>query len=110
MAAERVHITVSVGVLGATGTVGQRFIRLIADHPYFRLHALAASSRSAGHPYHQAVKGRWKQTVPIPASARDLVVQECNPDLFQGCLVIFSGLDADVAGDVGESSSRTESQ
>jgi len=108
MAAERVHITVPVGVLGATGTVGQRFIRLIAVHPYFRLRALGASSRSAGQPYHQAVKGRWKQTSPIPASARDLVVQECNPDIFRGCLVIFSGLDADVAGEVELAFRRAE--
>ncbi|KAF8324574.1 aspartate-semialdehyde dehydrogenase [Cantharellus anzutake] len=100
MAAERVHVPFPVGVLGATGTVGQRFIKLIAAHPYFRLHALGASARSAGRPYHQAVKGRWKQTTAVPASARDLVVQECVPDRFQGCVVIFSGLDADVAGDV----------
>jgi aspartate-semialdehyde dehydrogenase len=92
---------VPVGVLGATGTVGQRFIRLIAKHPYFRLHALGASARSAGQPYHKAVAGRWKQTTPVPQVARDLIVHECVPEHFQGCIVIFSGLDADVAGDVG---------
>jgi aspartate-semialdehyde dehydrogenase len=92
--------TVKVGILGATGTVGQRFISLLADHPWFIIHALGASSRSAGKPYPQAVK--WKQTSPIPAVVRTLVVQECVPEKFADCAVIFSGLDADVAGDIGE--------
>ena len=92
--------TVKVGILGATGTVGQRFITLLADHPWFIIHALGASSRSAGKLYPQAVK--WKQTSPIPAVARTLVVQECVPKNFADCSVIFSGLDADVAGDIGE--------
>ncbi|KAF9783001.1 aspartate-semialdehyde dehydrogenase [Thelephora terrestris] len=90
--------TVKVGILGATGTVGQRFISLLADHPWFIIHALGASSRSAGKPYPQAVK--WKQTSPIPAVVRTLVVQECIPEKFADCAVIFSGLDADVAGDI----------
>lgn len=92
--------TVKVGVLGATGTVGQRFISLLADHPWFILHTLGASSRSAGKLYPQAVK--WKQTSPIPVVARTLVVQECIPEKFADCAVVFSGLDADVAGDIGE--------
>lgn len=92
--------TVKVGILGATGTVGQRFISLLADHPWFIIHALGASSRSAGKIYPQAVN--WKQTSPIPAIARTLVVQECVPANFVDCAVIFSGLDADVAGDIGE--------
>jgi len=92
--------TVKVGVLGATGTVGQRFISLLADHPWFIIHALGASSRSAGKPYPQAVN--WKQTSPVPTSVRTLVVQECLPKNFADCAIIFSGLDADVAGDIGE--------
>jgi len=92
--------TVKVGVLGATGTVGQRFISLLADHPWFIIHTLGASSRSAGKLYPQAVK--WKQTSPIPVVARTLVVQTCVPENFSECAVIFSGLDADVAGDIGE--------
>ena len=92
--------TVKVGVLGATGTVGQRFISLLADHPWFVIHALGASSRSAGKLYPQAVN--WKQTSPIPAVVRTLVVQECVPKNFADCAIIFSGLDADVAGDIGE--------
>ncbi|KAG8929996.1 hypothetical protein FRC02_004775 [Tulasnella sp. 418] len=87
-----------VGVLGATGTVGQRFILLLADHPFFRIHALGASPRSAGQPYSKAVK--WKQSRPIPKVARDIIVQECKSEHFKDCAVIFSGLDADVAGDI----------
>ena len=93
-------LTVKVGVLGATGTVGQRFITLLADHPWFIIHALGASSRSAGKLYPQAVN--WKQASQIPAVARTLVVQKCVPENFADCAVIFSGLDADVAGEIGE--------
>jgi len=92
--------TVKVGILGATGTVGQRFISLLADHPWFIIHALGASSRSAGKLYPRAVT--WKQTSPIPAVVRTLVVQECVPKNFTDCAIVFSGLDADVAGDIGE--------
>jgi len=92
--------TIKVGILGATGTVGQRFISLLADHPWFIIHTLGASSRSAGKPYPQAVN--WKQTSPIPAVVRTLVVQECVPENFVDCAIIFSGLDADAAGDIGE--------
>ena len=92
--------TVKVGVLGATGTVGQRFISLLADHPWFIIHVLGASSRSAGKLYPQAVN--WKQTSPIPVVVRTLVVQTCVPENFSDCAIVFSGLDADVAGDIGE--------
>jgi len=90
---------INVGVLGATGTVGQRFITLLAVHPWFTLHALGASPRSAGKPYAKAVN--WKQTTPIPAPVRDIVVKECKPEFFAECAVVFSGLDADVAGEIG---------
>nr|VWP01994.1 STE/STE11 protein kinase [Ganoderma boninense] len=92
-----------IGVLGATGTVGQRFISLLAEHPFFVIHALGASSRSAGKPYSKAVN--WKQTRPIPAVVREMVVHECAPAHFKDCVIVFSGLDADVAGDIGASSS-----
>ena len=62
------------GVIGATGMVGQRFITLLENHPYFKLTAVAASARSAGRKYTEAVGGRWKMTTPIPAEAADLVV------------------------------------
>ena len=88
-----------VGVLGATGTVGQRFIALLAEHPFFVVDALGASSRSAGKPYARAVT--WKQAVPIPPVAADIIVHPCEPEHFTDCPVVFSGLDADVAGDIG---------
>lgn len=91
---------IRVGILGCTGTVGQRFICLLADHPYFVIHALGASARSAGKPYPQAVN--WKQAEVIPNAAKELVVQPCEPQFFKDCAVVFSGLDADVAGDIGE--------
>lgn len=93
------HSKINVGILGATGTVGQRFIVLLSAHPWFRIHALGASPRSAGKPYARAVT--WKQTTSIPSAVKELVVQECTPEPFADCKIIFSGLDADVAGDIG---------
>jgi aspartate-semialdehyde dehydrogenase len=89
-----------VGVLGATGTVGQRFILLLSSHPFFKLHTLGASSRSAGAPYAKVV--RWKQVSPIPENVRDLIVKPCIAEEFADCAIVFSGLDADVAGEIGE--------
>ncbi|KAF9554509.1 aspartate-semialdehyde dehydrogenase [Agrocybe pediades] len=91
---------IPVGVLGATGTVGQRFITLLSAHPWFTIHALGASPRSAGKEYRTAVN--WKQSTPIPHSVRNVVVQECNPVHFKDCKIVFSGLDADVAGEIEE--------
>jgi hypothetical protein len=90
---------INVGILGATGTVGQRFIVLISSHPWFKIHALGASPRSAGKPYARAVT--WKQSTSIPSAVRELIVQECKPEPFADCKIVFSGLDADVAGDIG---------
>ncbi|KAI9740955.1 MAG: hypothetical protein M1818_004561 [Claussenomyces sp. TS43310] len=84
------------GVLGATGSVGQRFILLLTQHPHFVIHALGASSRSAGKRYKDAVK--WKQASPMGKHVEALVVRECKADEFSDCDIIFSGLDADVAG------------
>lgn len=86
------------GVLGATGSVGQRFILLLQDHPDFELTALGASSRSAGKEYAQVTA--WKQTAEIPEKAGKLVVHECNHVHFKDCDVVFSGLDSSVAGEV----------
>lgn len=97
---------VQVGVLGATGTVGQRFITLISSHPWLAIHALGASERSAGKKYEDAVK--WKQSTPIPAAVRKIVVKKCEPSEFSGCTIIFSGLDADVAGEIGEGFGRLD--
>jgi len=90
--------TISIGVLGATGSVGQRFILLLSKHPMFTLHAVGASARSAGKKYSQAT--RWKLNHAIPSEARDMVVYECKAANFEDCDVVFSGLDADVAGEI----------
>lgn len=90
---------IPVGVLGATGTVGQRFITLLSAHPWFVIDALGASPRSAGKVYKIAVN--WKQSTPIPHSAREIIVNECKPEHFKNCKIVFSGLDADVAGEIG---------
>ena len=87
---------IRVGILGATGAVGQTFIRLLADHPLFEIAALVASERSAGKPYREAA--RWVQATPIPEAVADLVVE--GVDAAPDCAVVFSGLDASVAGDV----------
>lgn len=84
------------GVLGATGSVGQRFILLLADHPNFELKVLGASSRSAGKKYVDAVN--WKQTDLLPEFAKDIIVSECKAEAFKDCDVVFSGLDSDYAG------------
>ena len=69
-----------VGIIGGTGMVGQRFITLMENHPWFQLTAIAASPRSAGIPYHKAVEGRWAMTTPIPAEAKDIVVMDALAD------------------------------
>jgi aspartate-semialdehyde dehydrogenase len=90
------------GVLGATGSVGQRFILLLALHPHFTLTAVGASPKSAGKKYKDAV--RWKQSLPMSKELGELVVKNCTPEEFKGeCDVVFSGLDSDIAGDTGES-------
>ena len=63
-----------VGVVGGTGMVGQRFVTLLENHPFFELKVIAASSRSAGQTYEKAVEGRWKMDGDIPAEAKNLVV------------------------------------
>ena len=67
-----------VGVVGATGMVGQRFITLLAEHPWFELTALAASARSAGKPYQEAVGGRWQMPTPMPEKVKDMVVLDAS--------------------------------
>ena len=63
-----------VGVVGGTGMVGQRFVTLLENHPWFRVTAIAASEKSAGLPYEKAVEGRWKLDMPIPGSVKDIIV------------------------------------
>lgn len=85
-----------VAVLGATGAVGQSFIRLLADHPWFELAELAASERSAGKTYAEAA--RWIGDA-MPERVRGMTVLPCDPAQVHAPLV-FSALDASVAGDV----------
>lgn len=90
------------GILGATGIVGQRLVKLLSDHPWFELTEVAASERSSGKTYAEAV--RWHQEAPIPAVARDLVVKGVEPTL--NCDFVFSALDSSVAGPVEEDFAR----
>lgn len=85
-----------IAVLGATGAVGQRLIQLLANHPWFDVSAVAASERSAGKPYAQAV--RWLLDTELPKSVGAMTVQRCTPDLEAD--LALSGLDASVAGEI----------
>ncbi len=67
-----------VGILGGTGMVGQRFISLLEDHPWFEVTTIAASPRSAGRTYEEAVEGRWKMTSPMPEAVKNIVVMNVN--------------------------------
>lgn len=86
-----------VGILGATGMVGQRFIQLLHNHPWFEITWLAASDRSAGKAYGEACK--WKLDTPLPAKIAAMKVQPNVPELCEGELpkIIFAALDADIA-------------
>ncbi len=85
-----------VGVLGATGAVGQTFVALLDGHPLFEVAALAASERSEGRPYREAAN--WIAARERPAWASDMTVSPCDPGLDVD--LVFSGLDASVAGDI----------
>ncbi|MBR5896164.1 MAG: aspartate-semialdehyde dehydrogenase, partial [Lachnospiraceae bacterium] len=65
-----------VGILGGTGMVGQRFISLLENHPWFEVTTIAASPRSAGKTYEEAVGGRWKMDTPMPDSVKKIVVKD----------------------------------
>lgn len=90
------------GVLGATGIVGQRLVKLLSAHPWFELTEVAASERSSGRTYADAVS--WRLETPIPEVARDLVVKGVEPPL--ECDFVFSALDSSVAGPVEEGFAR----
>ncbi len=70
-----------VGVIGGTGMVGQRFVSLLAEHPWFDLTAIAASARSAGKTYAEAVGSRWALETPLPEAAKDIVVTSAVDDM-----------------------------
>lgn len=92
---------IKVGILGATGMVGQRFIELLQNHPWFELKELAASEKSAGKTYEETMQGRWRVSAQIPQSVRKIKVKECKPNL--DCKLVFSALDSSVAGTIEES-------
>ncbi len=75
--------TYNVGIIGATGMVGQRFITLLADHPWFKIKVLAASARSAGKKYGDLVATRWAMKTEIPALVKDMVVMDAVKDMEQ---------------------------
>ena len=93
----------SVGILGATGTVGQRFIQLLQGHPQFEITALAASDRSSGKSYGEACA--WKLTGEIPENVRDITVEPIEPPL--ECDIVFSSLPSSVAREAEESFARS---
>ena len=70
-----------VGIIGATGMVGQRFASLLENHPWFTVTALAASSRSAGKTYQEAVGSRWAMATPIPAAMKDMIILDAQKDV-----------------------------
>ena len=84
-----------VGVLGATGMVGQRFITLLENHPWFELTTLAASPRSAGQTYEKAVEGRWKLDVPMPESVKSMIVKDVSKidEVVKDVDFVFSAVD-----------------
>ncbi len=85
-----------VAVLGATGTVGQKFLRLLADHPWFEVVQVAASNERIGKRYGDEV--RWRETTPLPASVADLRLTAAEPG--HGAMIAFSALDAAIALEV----------
>lgn len=88
---------IPVAVLGATGSVGQRFVSLLDQHPWFKVMALAASDRSVGQKYAQAA--RWVLDVPMPEYARDMEVVPASPDCIEA-RIVFSALHTEVAREV----------
>lgn len=83
------------GVLGATGMVGQRFLTLLADHPWYEVTVVAASPRSAGKTYEEAVGNRWKMKTPMPENVKNLVVMNVNEvEKVASCVdFVFSAVD-----------------
>jgi aspartate-semialdehyde dehydrogenase len=95
---------IKVGVLGATGAVGQRFVQLLTDHPWFDLVTLTASERSAGRKYGDVVN--WKLDAPFPEKVRNLAVSPTSVKGAKGVELVFSALPAEIAGQVEDDFSR----
>lgn len=90
--------TFNVGILGATGAVGQKFIALLENHPWFKIVALGASERSAGKTYKDATN--WIEPSLCPENIAKMIVEECRPESFSNVDFVFSGMDSSVAGTV----------
>lgn len=90
---------IPVGILGATGMVGQNYIRLLENHPWFEVSYVAASPRSAGENYSGAVAGRWQMPGPVPENVRNLIVKDANhvTDAIGKCRFVFSALEMNQA-------------
>jgi len=89
---------IPVGVLGATGIVGQQFVHLLQDHPWFEITVLTGSQRSAGKPYGEAC--HWLVPGEMPPALREVIVQPTTPEM--DCRVVFSALPGSVAGPLEE--------
>ncbi|MEM3666840.1 MAG: aspartate-semialdehyde dehydrogenase [Candidatus Bathyarchaeia archaeon] len=87
-------------ILGATGMVGQIFVQLLAEHPWFKVSAVAASEKSIGMKYSKAI--RWRSSRSVPEDVAELEVVEINPKAVEDADLVFSALPADVAGKVEE--------
>src|SRR5271168_4041003 len=88
----------SIGILGATGMVGQRFIQLLEDHPWFQITWLAASDRSSGKKYEDAAK--WRLDTPCPERIAKMTISPAEPHSLSGesaPTIIFAALDTDIA-------------
>ncbi len=91
---------IKVGVLGATGAVGQRFVQLLEGHPWFVVTALGGSERSVGKKYGQAAQ--WRLSADVPAYARDITLVEGEPGPEWDCDVVFTSLPGEIAGEIEE--------
>ena len=91
-----IGVKTSVAILGATGSVGQKFIELLSDHPWFQITELCASDKSAGKKYKDAVD--WFMKYELWKDIENIVVQKCEPILKSR--IVFSGLDSSVAGKI----------
>lgn len=101
-----------VGILGATGMVGQRFITLLENHPWFEIHTLAASASSAGKTYEESVGGRWKMDTPMPESVKKMVIKNVSDieDVAKDVDFLFSAVNMskDEIRAIEEQYARTE--
>ncbi len=95
---------IKIGILGATGMVGQMLVSLLEGHPWFEVTSLAASDKSAGRKYEEVMENRWSLAGGVPEYARDIKLEECKPGL--DCSLVLSGLDPSAALKIEEDFAR----